>query len=178
MSCIRFFSADVQEKKHEELVTVNFRGNVRWIPQTIYKSSCQVSSILNRFIIQLFTLPKTNMCTLKKVVQVIDILHSHDGSLDSRWNSNLSLLRWIDNSTQNYNFELSWNFISIQNFNLELNWHSNAANSSWNFILNQMIRRESASCMYLVKTLFQLCITSTSRVCLFVCLSVCTHSHG
>ncbi len=48
-----------------------------------------------------------------------------------------------DNSTQNYNFELSWNSISIQNFHFELNWHSNAANSSWNFILNQMICRES-----------------------------------
>ena len=39
--------------------------------------------------------------------------------------------------------KLGWNSISIQNFNFEWNWHSNAANSSWNFILNQIICRES-----------------------------------
>ena len=53
------------------------------------------------------------------------ILHSPNGSFDSRWNSNLSLLHWIDNSTQN--------FTSIRNYNFEFNWQSNAANSSWNF---------------------------------------------
>ncbi len=72
-------------------------------------------------------------------------LHSPDGSFDSRWNSNLSLLHWIVNSTQNYNFESRWNFNSIQNCSFELNCQSNAANSSWNFILNQMIRREIVS---------------------------------
>ncbi len=57
-------------------------------------------------------------------------LHSPDWSFDSRWNSNLSLLHWIDNSTQIYNFELSLNFNSIQNYYFELNWQSNAANPS------------------------------------------------
>ena len=52
---------------------------------------------------------------------------------------------WIVNSTRNYNFELRWNFNSIQNYSFELNCQSNAANSSWIFILNQMIRRESVS---------------------------------
>ncbi len=33
--------------------------------------------------------------------------HAPDGSFDSRCISNLSLLHWFDNSTQNYNFELS-----------------------------------------------------------------------
>ncbi len=64
--------------------------------------------------------------------------HSPGESFDSRWNSNLSLLHRIDNSTQNYYLELSWNLTSIQNYNFELNWQFNAANSSWNFILNQM----------------------------------------
>ncbi len=70
-------------------------------------------------------------------------VHFPNWSFDSTWNSNLSLPYWIDNSTQNYNFVLSWNFTSIQNYNFELNWQSNAANSSWNSILNQMISRES-----------------------------------
>ncbi len=69
--------------------------------------------------------------------------HSPDWSFDSRWNSNLSLLHWIVNSTQNYNFESKWHFNSIQNFSFELNCQSNAANLSWNSILNQMIGRES-----------------------------------
>ena len=40
------------------------------------------------------------------------LLHSPDGSFDSRWNSNL--LHWIYNSTQNYNSELRWNFILLK----------------------------------------------------------------
>ncbi len=59
-------------------------------------------------------------------------------------NTNLSLLHWIDNSTQKYSFDLSWNFTFIQNYNFELNWQCNAANSSWNSIVNQMISWESA----------------------------------
>ncbi len=43
----------------------------------------------------------------------------------------------------NKNRMLNENFNSIQNCSFELNWKSNAANSSWNFILNQMICRES-----------------------------------
>ena len=35
-------SADVQEKKHEELISVYSEGLVRWIPPAIYKSSCAI----------------------------------------------------------------------------------------------------------------------------------------
>ena len=54
------------------------------------------------------------------------------------------MLHWIDNSTQNYNFELNYNFYSVQNCNFELNCQSHAENSSWNFIFNQIISGESA----------------------------------
>ena len=77
--------------------------------------------------------------------------HSPNGSFDARWNSNLTLLHWIVNSTQSYNLELRWNFNSIPNCSFELNCQCNAANSSWNFILNQMISWESVIALYHMK---------------------------
>ena len=37
-----FSSADVQEKKHEELISLYSDGMIRWVPPAIYKSSCQL----------------------------------------------------------------------------------------------------------------------------------------
>ncbi len=40
-------------------------------------------------------------------------LHSPDGSFDSRWNSNLSMLQWLDSKTQKKKVLLTGNFITI-----------------------------------------------------------------
>ncbi len=92
-----------------------------------------------KFRVSCYMLNSIHYCDYLALVTI----HSPNWSFDSRWNSNLGLLHWIDNSTQDYNFELSWNFTSIQNYNFDLNWQSNAANSRWNFILKQMISFES-----------------------------------
>ncbi len=85
------------------------------------------------------------MCSYQNSSRYDCSTHSPDWSFDSRWTSKLSLLHWIVNSAQNYNFESRWNFNSVQNCRFELNCQSSAANSSWNSILNQMISRESVS---------------------------------
>ncbi len=62
------------------------------------------------------------------------------------WQFNSELHFWIKGFSSQYFPQLEFDIqYSIQNCNFELNCQSNAENSSWNFIFNQMISWDSVA---------------------------------